>query len=351
MPWGCPTLPMDVVMDETAHKSLTKLRSLLETGEEGGGGSGGDEEKKEERKQESTTSVNAMTEEEALDNLFPSGDTNKSTLTLVGNKGGGSPEEQINQDRAMIYSPFFIQGQGRQQQGGSKDSTSDDSNFKIQLLGVFDGHGDTGELTSQHAVSTLPKLLSEKLGKLPSLRDNEEGVSKVLNDVFVEIDKSDPSHGESGCTASIVLQLHNKIYVANSGDSVSFIAALIDGQQVDIAYQSREDKPDLPDEKQRIQSMGGYVHIPGEDEDDVPRAYYVDEDGMARYGLAMSRSLGDWNVQVSTYVCFFFYLFRILVSNYVLRHVRLTTFCCCFSFFFLPPSCQLHTGCYCGTYY
>ena len=273
MPWGCPILPMDVVMDEIAHKSLTKLRSLLEIGE------GEDEKKEDETK---TTASDAMAEEEALDNLFPSGDANKSTLTLVGNKGG-KPEEQINQDRAMIYSPFFV----------GKDSESD---LKIQLLGVFDGHGGNGELTSQHAVSTLPKLLSEKLSKLSSLQD-EEGISKAINDTFVEIDKTDPSNGDSGCTATIVLQIHNKIYVANSGDSVSFIAALIDGQ-IDIVYQSREDKPDLPDEKARIQSMGGYVHIPGEDEDDVPRAYYVDDDGIARYGLAMSRSLGDWNVQV-----------------------------------------------------
>ena len=267
-PWGCPFLPLDVVVNEGAHTSLTKLRSLLEG------------EMENDSPQDGNTDKLDMTEEEALENLLPSGDMDKSTLTLVGDKGGGP--HQVNQDRAMIYSPYKIPNNERYDK-------------HTQLLGVFDGHGDGGELTSQHASSELPKLLSEKLGQISSL-DDHEAVSKTISDVFVEIDQSDPSKGEGGCTASIVLQIGHKIYVANAGDSVSFIAALIDGQ-VDVAYQSREDKPDLPDEKARIESMGGYVHIPKNEDEDVPRAYYVDDDGVARYGLAMSRSLGDWSVQ------------------------------------------------------
>ena len=68
-------------------------------------------------------------------------------------------------------------------------------------------------------------------------------------------------------------------------------------KHVQIVYQSREDKPDLPEEKARIVAAGGYVHIPPEYDNDVPRAYYIDENGRARYGLAMSRSLGDWKVK------------------------------------------------------
>ena len=68
-------------------------------------------------------------------------------------------------------------------------------------------------------------------------------------------------------------------------------------KHVQIVYQSREDKPDLPEEKARIVAAGGYVHIPPNDNGDVPRAYHIDENGQARYGLAMSRSLGDWKVK------------------------------------------------------
>lgn len=86
---------------------------------------------------------------------------------------------------------------------------------------------------------------------------------------------------------------------------MSFIGAYVGGQSesdskqnnVQVVFQSREDKPDLPDEKARIFAAGGYVHIPSSDEGGIPRAYYIDENRQARYGLAMSRSLGDWNVQ------------------------------------------------------
>ena len=67
--------------------------------------------------------------------------------------------------------------------------------------------------------------------------------------------------------------------------------------RIQIAYQSREDKPDIPEEKARIVAAGGYVHIPLDGDGNVPRVYHIDENGLARYGLAMSRSLGDWGLQ------------------------------------------------------
>ena len=255
--WGCPILPRDIAMDEEARKALAGLRSVS-VDDEGNETPLTDEEMK--------VHIDALEKASV-------GDADKATLTLIGNKGGPTP---VNQDRAIIVSPFILPNNTK----------------KTQLLGVFDGHGDRGELTSQHAIEELPKLLSEKLGALPSL-DDEESVAKILHEVFVAIDKTDPSQGDSGCTATVVLQLGGKLYIANAGDSLSFVAALIDGGQVEVAYETREDKPDLPDEKERIESMGGYVHIDPNDED-VPRAYYIDEDGQARYGVAMSRSLGDW---------------------------------------------------------
>ena len=66
------------------------------------------------------------------------------------------------------------------------------------------------------------------------------------------------------------------------------------GKDVQIVFQSREDTPDLPEEKARILAAGGHVHIPPNDED-VPRAYSLDENKKPLHGLAMSRSLGDWS--------------------------------------------------------
>jgi hypothetical protein len=87
--------------------------------------------------------------------------------------------------------------------------------------------------------------------------------------------------------------------------SVSFVGVYFGGkstsipleQRIQIVYQSREDKPDIPEEKKRIVAAGGYVNIPLGDNGDVPRVYHINEDGLAQYGLAMSRSLGDWGLQ------------------------------------------------------
>lgn len=258
-PHGCPLLPFDIMLDEKAVEALLTLRGT------------------DEDSQGTEVPISDKEKIAALEVLVGAGDADKTTMTLRGYKGGRE-EDQVNQDRAMIYSPYLIKG----------------SNKEAQLLGVFDGHGSAGEVTSQHAVTQIPKLLAEKLASI-SL-DDEEAVSKAIKETFLEVDISDPSKGEGGATATIVLQLGSKLYVGNAGDSQSFISALV-GEQVYLVYKSREDKPDIPEEQDRIVEMGGYVNIPANPQEDVPRAYAVLEDGMLGSGVAMSRSIGDWENQ------------------------------------------------------
>jgi serine/threonine protein phosphatase PrpC len=266
LPHGCPLLPMDVVLDDKAREALLALRSYDE----------------DERGNE--IPLSDQDKMNALEALLSAGDADKTTLTLRGDKGGG---EQINQDSATILSPYRIEGY---------DDDDDHHSKEAQLLGVFDGHGTLGEITSKHAATEIPRLLAEKLAALLPALEDEAAVSQAIKEAFVEVDQSDPTGGVGGATATMVLQLGAKLYIANAGDSRSFIGVLVDGE-VDVVYQSRADLPDLPDERARITQMGGYVHIPPDPTQDVPRAYYVDEEGRARYGLAMSRSIGDWSVQ------------------------------------------------------
>jgi serine/threonine protein phosphatase PrpC len=241
--------------------------------------------------------------------LQSTGDRRALTLTLAGYKG---PNQQVNQDRALLIRPFrIVHGQV----DSSKDTT-------IQLMGVFDGHGNGGERSSQHALEQVPERLARKLAAICGddihrlLQQDEEemesAVKAALHDVFLEVDRTDPTQGQAGCTATVVLHLGSKLYIANAGDSTSFVGvyfrpkndsgnavmeALPPEQQVRIVYQTREDKPDLPEERERILDAGGYVHIPADPGQDVPRAYHVDPNGNLQWGLAMSRSLGDWSVQ------------------------------------------------------
>lgn len=190
------------------------------------------------------------------------------TLTLTGYKGG-SVESQINQDRSFIVRPFLFSSSftqndedGNDCDAGTdgngecinnndnnnnnnnnlrKNKEKDEENIQIMkdiekndksiILGVFDGHGYLGEVVSQHAVTTVPTLLSEKLHQIYLNYDIDDGVDKdgstalplesqikqAIHDTFIETDQSTPTNGVGGCTASIILQLGQKIYIANAG--------------------------------------------------------------------------------------------------------------------------------------
>jgi serine/threonine protein phosphatase PrpC len=288
--YGCLLKPIDVVDEGPETTALNILRRHLKE----------NNDVKDEKSDILNEEEKQRLRLEALQTLQIAGDETKTTMTLKGHKGGPQ-ESQINQDRAIIISPFHVSTLREKQK---------ENNMTIQLLAVFDGHGNKGELTSQHAIDTLPPLLANKLAGLgEKILEEEDAVVQILKDVFNEVDKTDPTNGDAGCTATVILQLGPKLYIANAGDSVSFVGVHFPAVQnavqpgtapqheVHIVYQSREDKPDLPDERARIMAAGGYVHIPSDPNDDVPRAYHVDKDGRMRWGLAMSRSLGDWYVQ------------------------------------------------------
>ena len=246
--YGCAYLPQDVYYDSTVKEALAQLRLL----------------KREEVKDD---------DEETLKTLESSGKKDIATLTLIGYKGGAL-ETQINQDRAFCVAPYKIKN----------------TIVESKLLGVFDGHARLGELVSEYTVTELPKLLAKKLA---SIEQEPEQVAKALNETFVEIDKTAPAEVSGGCTASIILQLGSKLYVANAGDSRSFIVVYrAKSKTVEVVYASREDKPDLPDEKARVEEWGGKVYIPSRG---TSRVLYVDPDTGTQSGLAMSRSIGDWN--------------------------------------------------------
>ena len=127
--------------------------------------------------------------------------------------------------------------------------------------------------------------------------ETDDAVKKALVETFLEVDEWTPSKEQGGCTASVVLQLGHKVYIANAGDSVSLIAAYTSqNDRAQVVYVSREDKPDLPEEYERIVKMGGTVSSPENPLEDSPRVVYTNPDTGYQVGLAMSRSIGDWNI-------------------------------------------------------
>jgi len=207
-----------------------------------------------------------------------------ATLTLTGFKNKGGTD--INQDRAMVVSPFR-----RDVEEGEKEEND------MVLVGVFDGHGPNGEQTSEYAVNQLPKEISSRLPPFPY---EEQQMRDALHASFIEVDANlpEPARWTGGCTASVVLRRSSKIYLANSGDSRSFLATMSlppSGKDIDVRVRliTREDKPSIPEERARVESMGGGVYIPKEAWKTSRVVVRTPDRGTIT--LAMSRSLGDYH--------------------------------------------------------
>lgn len=150
-----------------------------------------------------------------------------------------------------------------------------------------------GEIVSQYVIDELPVKISYGLEAEGTTDDDV--ITNLLNKTFVELDRDAPVGDKGGCTASLLLKLQSKLYFANSGDSRTLLASFNPAtNSSDILFITREDKPDLPDEKERVEKMGGMVYIPPASKPDASsRVVIYDYLSGTRSGLAMSRSIGD----------------------------------------------------------
>ncbi|KAL7531973.1 hypothetical protein ACHAWF_003980 [Thalassiosira exigua] len=245
----------------------------------------------------------------------PSSIASKNHIILT-HKSNRQKPAPINQDRAVLIPSFCNECQ-------SINITSRGQFF----VGIFDGHDDNGHLTAQFASDEIPSrigtkipntLFSSELGK--SDPDEVEVMKQMITKAFVEVDADVPESG-GGCIASIIFRRGSKLYMANTGDSTSFIVvyrppsdfdeetAKTNGKyiysprspdvqlhlqgSISIHHQNKKHKPNFPEERSRIESLGGRVHIPPKSPMGsrvIVRSALHRED----VGLAMSRSIGDW---------------------------------------------------------
>jgi len=140
--------------------------------------------------------------------------------------------------------------------------------------------------------------IQSRLEKQPDFNSNLE---KAFIDTFTAVDAGlakepiiEPLY--AGTTACVALLRDNVITCANAGDSRAVVARRIksaDGSDA-IAFQAIDltvdQNPDLPEERQRIESMGGFVSPPPEP--GLSARVWLDS-GFSQIGLAMARSIGD----------------------------------------------------------
>ncbi|XP_066589819.1 probable protein phosphatase 2C T23F11.1 [Prorops nasuta] len=137
------------------------------------------------------------------------------------------------------------------------------------FFAVYDGHG--GDAISQYA----GKHLHEYIVKRSEYKSGD--IPKALQEGFLELDKvmlddTVLRQEHAGTTVIAILIKNNVLYCANAGDSRA--VACVNGEAIPL---SRDHKPNLKDERDRIEAAGGWVEF-----------------NRVNGHLALSRALGDF---------------------------------------------------------
>jgi serine/threonine protein phosphatase PrpC len=166
-----------------------------------------------------------------------------------------------------------------------------DGNFSI--YGVYDGHGKTGHDVSNFVKDNLPKIII----KDQRFKTNDQAA--MLKETFAKtqslitvMDRTKKLSAQmAGTTCSIAIHDHvqNKLTVAHVADSTIVLCFYENDSKTTLKGKplTRDHKPELKDEKARIEKAGGRVVFDGY----ANHRVYAKN---GRYpGLNMSRCLGD----------------------------------------------------------
>jgi serine/threonine protein phosphatase PrpC len=159
------------------------------------------------------------------------------------------------------------------------------------IFGVYDGHGEAGDLVSHYFTERMPARLVNNPRWVSdpgaAMRDEVDKLEKqLLSDASIDTEFS-------GSTCVMGLVRGKTLTVANIGDSRVILGRRDprDGRLKAVEV-SEDHKPDREDEEKRIVARGGRVFAVEYDDgiDGPPRVWLGHMDIP---GLAMSRSLGD----------------------------------------------------------
>ena len=216
-----------------------------------------------------------------------------SQLTKAGLDGNG--QEKTDQDTPMLYL-----------------SVADIEGFNI--FGVLDGHGNYGHFVSQFCRDYFMNKMKEYAESIMYITQSISAEDVYLNlkqnnysyivELFMNIDDELSAQSDifdcnmSGTTCNLIFQFNTHLVCFNVGDSRSIlIEESSDNTNQIIRALSIDHKPDIPEELMRIKENGGMV-------DQIQDLYgnklgpnRVFKEGCVYPGLAMSRSLGDFQAK------------------------------------------------------
>lgn len=174
------------------------------------------------------------------------------------------------------------------------------------IFGVYDGHGQFGDLCAKYAATEIPK---SAIKKLKNINDDEKimmELSTGFSEVNIALHKSRTDDTLSGSTAVCAMLVDEVFFVANVGDS----RAIMVGRGDSITPLSTDQTPYRRDERNRVRKTGARVmnmdqlegHEPIHDDWDINLGEEIDDDGDPPRiwspdgpypGTAFTRSIGD----------------------------------------------------------
>ena len=181
----------------------------------------------------------------------------------------------------------------------------------FNLFGVLDGHGQQGHYVSQFCRDYFIKIMNKYAERCKSsnLTTAEAIYNELKRTKFAYIidafNKADAHMAQqkfdynfSGTTCNIVFQFNKNLVCASVGDSRGILVFdQGDKKNQGIFPLSTDHKPNLPGEIERIKSHGGVVEQMTDTEGNKVGPERVWKAGCNYPGLAMSRSLGDFQAK------------------------------------------------------
>lgn len=199
--------------------------------------------------------------------------------------------------------------------------------ISMGLFGVFDGHGDGGFASNYIATNVWDKLHSQPDWTSAYHGCNSESTTTLLSSIITQAyhdldeglrnEKTKPS-SDGGSTAIMALICDRYLFVANVGDSRCILvkkkmAMIVEERDVatsesrnkpcwessdlDIIPMSEDHKPNLPEERARIEAAGLTVqtdHVPSDSDDgQIIAIHRVKKSNTELLGVA--RAFGDYD--------------------------------------------------------
>jgi serine/threonine protein phosphatase PrpC len=280
---------------QEAQIPVGKQRRRLSVGEVDPDSSGPDRSSAEEDR----GIIAALQQEDVLKMLQANAGDRKFSIGSSTDQGKASFANKTMQQLGDTIDPVtsglgFTCRKGLKPESPNQDSWSIlkvDGNFS--LYGVYDGHGQKGHDVSNFVKDNIPKLIIKdprfKTGEMPAMLVE---IFKKTQSLISTMDSMQKLSAQmSGTTATVVIHDHvlNKLTVSHVADSTCVLGEYTDSSKTAVKARAltRDHKPDLKDERARIEKAGGRVIFDGY----ANHRVYAKN---GRYpGLNMSRCLGD----------------------------------------------------------